>query len=461
MRKTTLILILLFSMCVFATGDIVNFVFKNYDFFIRFSNISKYYNEIKKVQFFKFVLENKGLAFENNFERILEGVKYSTNLNPEIITDSISQDILFASKGININFLEFFSFDLNYYFELIKNISESAFIVFQTPYRDKFVKYISVLLGMEMKSIGKNLYLLGSGLYISTFDKYVIIAGSKQALDVAISSYGSKELQLVNQEKIVSRVIDTKYIISGYAKGNVLNPDIIGSGIKLIQSDYTLFYSTVSEGVLSLTFEQKVKSELKAKNLKDGLGSVPNAWNYYIAIDSKDTETVLELSKNWLKGFQTEIKKISDLINFASLNSSFFYLCGRIDSGDYVLIFDAFTSKNLENVLNSLSIPYDVNTQTWKLYKDKNNTLYIYRYSNQLVISSYPKNIYENYVRTYRKVSDVPFYYYIDKVSNYDIKAYIDIGDIILKTTGFRVNSKLVFWKYSSATTIFYRLMLS
>ncbi len=462
MKKNALVLILLiiFSICIFANDDIVNFVFKNYDFFIRFSNLSRYYNEIKNVQFFNFVLENRGLAFEDNFERILEGVKYSTNLNPDIITDSISQDILFASKNLNINFLDFFSFDLNYYFELIKNISDSAYIVFRTTHRERFVRYISVLLGLDMRSVGRNLYILGNGLHVSVLDNYVVIAGSKQALDVAVSTYGSKELQLTNQEKVVNRILNTRYIISGYAKGNVLNPDIIGSGIKPVQSEHTIFYSTVSEGIFSLTFEQRVTKVTKSKNLRDNLGNMPNAWNYYISVDARETETVLELSKNWIKGFQMEISKILDFLNYSSTNSSFFYLCGRIDSNEFVFVFDSFNGKNLEAYLNSISIPYDNATQTWRI-SNKNSTLYIFKNLNQLVVSTYPKRTYESFVRTYKRLSDVPFFYYIDRVTNFDLKTYIDIGDIALRTTGFRINSKLLFWKSSSGTTIFYRLLLS
>ncbi len=463
MKKSAVVIFIFIisSLYVFSADDILNFVFKNYDYFIRFSNLSKYYNEMEKVQFFKFVLEDKGLAFEENFARILEGVRYSTNLAPNVITDSISQDILFASKGININLLDFFSFDLNYYFDLIKNISESSFIVFEAPHKDKFVKYISVLLGVEMKNIGKNLYFLGNALYASTSDKYVVIAGSKQALELALNSYASKELQLVNQEKVITRLFNTKYIISGYAKGNVLNPDIIGSGMKPTESEYILFYSTVSEGILSLTFEQKTKVELKTKNLKDNLGNMPNAWNYYVSVDAKEVDTILEISKNWISGFQSETKKILDFLKYSALNSMFFYLCGKIDSGEYVFVFDTFYGKNLENYISSLSIPYEANAQSWILSKSKNSTLYIFRYSNQLVISTYQKKTYENFVRTYKKISEVPFYYYIGRLTNYDLKAYIDIGDIMLRTTGFRVNSKLVFWKYSSGTTIFYKLMLS
>lgn len=130
-----LTLLLMHAFVGLANSGIFSFVHKDYDFVLRFSKGVTWYPELKKVTFFRFVLDRKGLGFEDAFLRVLEDMKYKTGIDPEVVTDAISNDILFASKGLDVNLMEFVAFDLNYYFELLKTLASNAIVVFETKIR--------------------------------------------------------------------------------------------------------------------------------------------------------------------------------------------------------------------------------------------------------------------------------------------------------------------------------------
>lgn len=456
---TTLLLIL--EILVFGSSEIFNFVHKDYDFVMRISKTNVWYEEIKKVPFFSFVLDRKGLGFEDSFLRILEDMKYRTGISPDVVKDAFSNDIVFASKGVEINVMDLMSFDLNYYFEFIKTIATHTFIVFETKYTSQFPKALSFLLSVSYKNMGNNTFLLGDSLYCGIVNKYLIVAGSKQALELATKTFTTTEMQIVKTVREFDRLKAGTFWISGYAKPNTLKLQLPGGvNIDDTESEYLFFHSTISAGALNLTIEQKNKKQETTKKLSDNIANLQIAWNYYLSMPTTNTDSVVNSIKEWFQGFTPDINRFADFISYASKSSSYLYTIGRLESGDILFIFDNFSGKELESNIAKLGAKYDQQKQEWNMVSG-NTQLYIYKSSNRLIVGTVDKTKFDQYERTRKKLKDLPIYYDFSKIAAYDFKLFIDIGDIIKSTAGFSVSSKLLFWRYSSGYFTYYKLLLS
>ncbi len=466
MRRIAVVLsitlfIMLSEVLIFGSSEIFDFVHKDYDFVLRISNSVDWYTEINKVPFFSFTLNRKGLGFEDSFIRTLEDMKYRTGIDPEVVEDALSKDIIFASKGVEMNVSDLMSFDLNYYFEFIKNIATHTFLAFETKYTNQLPRALAFLLSVSYKDLGSNTCLLGDSLYCGSVSKYFVVAGSKQALELAIKTFSTPEMQLDKSVREFDRLKAGTFWISGYAKPNTLKFKLPG-GVNIDDSDaeYLLFHSTVSAGALNLTVEQKNKKQETTKKIADNIGNLQIAWNYYLAMPTTNTEAVVNSVKEWLQGFTPDVGRLVDFVDYASKSSSYLYTIGRLESGDILFILDNFTGKELESNLSKLGAKYDSQKQEWTMING-NTQLYFYKSSNRLIIGNVDKSKYDSYEKTRKKLKDLPIYYDFSKIATYDFKLFLDVGDIIKSTTGFNISSKLLFWSYRSGYFTYYKLLLS
>jgi hypothetical protein len=288
-----------------------------------------------------------------------------------------------------------------------------------------------------------------------------VVAGSKQALDLAIKTFSTPEMQLDKSVREFDRLKAGTFWISGYAKPNTLKFKLPGGvNIDDANSEYLLFHSTVSAGTLNLTVEQKNKKEETTKKISDNIANLQIAWNYYLAMPTTNTDSVVNSIKEWLQGFTPDINRLVDFIAYASKSSSFLYTIGRLETGDILFIFDRFAGKDLENNLSKLGAKYDSQKQEW-IMTSGNTQLYVYKSSNRLIIGNIEKTKYDSYEKTRKKLKDLPIYYDFSKITTYDFKLFIDVGDIIKSTAGFSISSKLLFWSYHSGYFTYYKILLS
>lgn len=445
---------------VLADSDIIDLVHKDYDFFIRISNGGGWYEELKKVPFFAFVLNRKGLGFEESFLRILEDMRYRTGVLPTVIQDAISTDILFASKGIQIDLSNVVSFDINYYFDFVKTIAANSFFAFQTKSPSQFVKGIAYLLSVNYKPLPNNQYLLGDTLYCGYTGKYFVIAGSKTALELALKTYATPDMQLSRTSKVFERLRAGTFFISGYSKPETLRFNLPGASIDSSESEYVLFYSTVSAGNFSITFEQKNKKQLTTKRISENIGNIPMAWNYYLSVPSSDTEGVVEILKQWLQGSNADLARVLEFVSALSKSSSNVYVVGRLETGDFLFIFDNSSTKALETSVAKLGAKYDTQKQEWNI-TFQSSKLYTFYIANRVFFGSIDRAKYEQYEKTRGRLKELPMYYDFSKLTTYDFKLLLDIGDIIKSTTGFNVSSKMLFWKYTTGYFSYYKIIIS
>ncbi|MGC8903215.1 MAG: hypothetical protein ACP5KD_07765 [Fervidobacterium sp.] len=462
MKKIAAIeLILLLSIILFAGSDIFDFVHKDYDFVIRISNGRAWYDELKKVTFFSFILDRKGLGFEDSFQRMLEDMRYKTGILPTVVQDALSNDILFASKGIDIDVASFISFDINYYLEFIKTLTTNSFFVFESKYFLQFVKALAFLLSVDYKALSNNVYQLGDTLFSTSVGKYVLIAGSKQTLDLAIKTFSTPDMQLSKSDKDFDRLKAGTFFISGYAKPNTLKFTLPGGvGINDADSNHLLITSNISAGVFSFTIEQKNTKQYTSQKNTDNLGLLAKSWNYYVCIPAARTESVVNFVEQWFSGITSDIQKLTNLVKGFLVSSKSTYITGRLESGEVVFIFDNYSGKDLETNLSKLGVQYDSQKQEF-IMNLQNAKLYAFMSSNRLVFGTINKSKFEQYERTNKKLKELPLYYDLSKIVSYDLKAFIDIGDIIRSTTGFNITSKLLFWQYSIGYLTYYKFSIS
>ncbi|MGQ9855542.1 MAG: hypothetical protein ACUVQF_02290 [Fervidobacterium sp.] len=461
-RIIVFLMFILFVTTIFADSDILDLVHKDYDFVVRVSQAGTWYDEIKKVPFFSFILGRKGLGFEDSFIRILEDMRYKTGVLPSVVQDAISKDIIFASKGIDINFSEIISFDLNFYFEFVKSIAANSFLAFQTNNPSQLVKALSFLLSVSYKSLGNNQYILGDSLYCGFTGKYLVVAGSKTALELSLKTSKTQDMQLSRTTKVFDRLKAGTFLISGYAKPNVVKINLPGiAQLDTEGSEYVLFYSTVSAGSFYATFEQKNKKEANSKKASENIGNIPLAWNYYLSIPAGNTDEVINSISQWFQGTSNDMNRFLDFVSSLSKSSANLYTVGRIESGDFLFIFDNYNGKNFETSVTKIGGIYDNQKQEWVLNLQNNIKLYIYNISNRVFIGTSERAKYEMYEKNRTKFKDFPAYFDFSKILTYEFKLFIDISDIIKSTIGFNVPSKMLMWKYNSGYFSYYKIVIS
>ena len=460
-KMTTLLALVIFVVMLFADSDIFDLVHRDYDFVVRISKGGSWYSEIQKVPFFSFILNRKGLGFEDSFLRILEDMRYKTGVQPSIVQEAISNDVLFASKGIEVDLNNLISFDLNYYFDFIKTMASNSFFAFQTKSPENLVKAIAFLLSVNYKAVGNNQYILDDSLYCGFSGKYLVVAGSKQALELALKTFVTPDMQLSRTAKVFERLKAGTFFASGYSKPNVIKFSIPGvSKLDTSDSEYIVFYSSVSAGNMSITFEQKNRKETNTKKIAETMGNIPMAWNYYLSIPSSNIQDILETVKQWFQGSLPDITRILDFVTSLSKASSNVYNVGRLETNDFLIIFDDASSKDLEKNISKLGGKYDSQKQEWTM-TFHGIKLSAYSINNRVYFGTIERSKYEQYDRTRSRLKDVPLYFDFSKIGSYDFKLLLDIGDIIKTTTGFNVSSKMLFWRYSSGYFTYYKILIS
>ena len=153
MRKVTLACIIaLASLTLFASE--VDFVPKDYDFFVFFKGNGLFYPQLLEVPLFSFLLSDDGMGLESVFKSYIVNVSYTSGVDSRVFLDALSQDILFAAKGLTFVPDQLFSLDMNYYIELLRNLGLNSLLVLKTDEPEALVHFLA---GMTNLKLVKNL----------------------------------------------------------------------------------------------------------------------------------------------------------------------------------------------------------------------------------------------------------------------------------------------------------------
>ncbi|MFN6992168.1 MAG: hypothetical protein ACK4MM_05555, partial [Fervidobacterium sp.] len=301
----------------------------------------------------------------------------------------------------------------------------------------------------------------GDSLYMSNTGKYSILAGSKQSLDLALKTRETADMQLSKLYKDFERLKAGTFFVSGFSKPNTLRINLpVGVKIDDSDSEHLIFTSNVAAGTLNFTVEQRNKKQSNSLKMSDNIGNLPLSWNYYISISPRNTALLANLVEMWFTGLTSDVVKMTDLLKYLSNNSNNTYIVGRLETGDILFIFDNFAGKDLETNILKFGGRFDAQKQEWEIMI-QNSKLYTYKIGNRVFFGLIGRAKFEQYDKTAKRFKDLPVYFDFSKISNYDLKLFMDINDIIKSTTGFNVGSKLLFWQYSTGYLTYYKFIIS
>ncbi|QTA38549.1 hypothetical protein JYK00_03275 [Thermosipho ferrireducens] len=448
-NKVALFLIILFSSIVI--GNILNFIPYNYDLFLHFKNNGRWYNKLKDVPFFEFVLKEEGLSFENYFLSSAERIEKEYGYEKEVLLTSIASDIVFAAKGVTLTLDEMVSFDINYYLDILKVLTRDSIVVFETDKGVLFINYLARLLGLEIKQ-EQEVYILSESLYSKVVENYVVIAGSKQALDYCINVYKTPELQMKEKiSNIINNVEQGDYWITGYSKGDAIKIEMGLSKENDEKTEYVILTGTVENSVFKLNISQKMETERPPTKTEDLMETIPVLGNYFAGISVKESMDVVQIFSDWVSGYGDELYKFYDIANTVLKNAtSTFYIVGDLSESTEVSVAFLFKLSdgldNIDSVIKKYAGYYDDKTGQWIIPISENSNLYFYKFEKFFVVSNISKEIYAK-KSSNKRLMNIPAYNYLDKKRNYLLKVFIDIGDIVKKFLGINLNSKLIFWQ--------------
>ena len=163
MMKNTVVLMLIFILTalMFGYSEILSFVPKDFDVVILVDDASKNFASLTKdVSFFKYVFSEEGLAFNLMVNNILDEAEKNSQISKDVFIESISKEILIASKGIVVNANDVTSFDVNFYIDLLKNIGANSIVIFESKKPYDFLKFLSSLIDLKLLKDDDNYYVM-------------------------------------------------------------------------------------------------------------------------------------------------------------------------------------------------------------------------------------------------------------------------------------------------------------
>jgi hypothetical protein len=462
MRKIGIFLLIYLS--IFSFSNILNFVPYDFDIFIHFNNEIGSIEKIKNVPFLNFIVSDNGLAFENYLLSYLENVDYESGLKKEIFLDALSSNILFLSKGGEIRIDENVSFDLNYYIDIIRNLSKDSALIFETENATSLAYYLGALLD-EKITLNGNIFNIGDSLFVSKFKNYLIVTGSKSVLDYLVSTYMTDELKFTKKYPEILEKVPSDYWFLGYSKSNAIKITFPVETIKTdIKTEYLLFYGRIDESVLKITVNQKSNKFFeKSYIVNDLMENIPVLGNYFGGISVDDSKEAIDFIKPWIFTFEsTSVTKIYEITNTILNNStSTFYVVGDVDDATNVSLAFLFKLSNgktsIKKMLEKYNAKYDKIKDEWLMNIADDVDIYFYEYGGFFVISNLDKSIYERKASV-KRLMDIPAYNFLDRKKNYDVKIFLDVGDLIYKFLGMDIDSKVIFWQEKDGFFVNYYL---
>ncbi|ABR30795.1 hypothetical protein SU69_04780 [Thermosipho melanesiensis] len=460
MKKSLIIIFSLFF--VFSFSNILNFVPFDYNLFIQFKDTKNIYEDLKKVPFVNFILTDSGLSFENYILNYLENLEYEKGIYKETFLDIFSKNILFLSKGGEIVLDDTLSFDVNYYFDILRNLSKDSAIIFETKNATKVSNYFGKLLD-EKVSLDKDTFLIGDFLFARQYEDYYIISGSKTTIDYLISTYNNKDLQFANSN--ILNNLEKEYWIFGYSKGNALKINFpFTVETSNVNTEYLFFTGKIEDNVLRIKVHQKTNKYYEKSALVDDLmENIPVLGNYFAGITVEDSKEALKIIEPWVFTIEsTDLTKFYTLAeNIITNSTSTFYVVGDVDDSTSVSVAFLFKLsdgyENIKKILTKYSAKYDKINDEWIIDISEDFKLYFYDYEKFFIVSNIEKNYYSKKAKI-QKLMDIAAYKFLDRKRSYDIKVFLDIGDLVYKFLGIKLESKVIFWQEKSGYFINYYL---
>ncbi len=461
MRSAISILVLIF-LPILLLGEIVDFIPSDYDFFLIFKDNGVYYPKISSVQFFNFILGENGLGLEYVTRSLLENIGYSTRVSPDVLYDSLSRNFLFAAKGPSFDIGSFFSLDVNYYIEALRNIGTNSILVFETNNPEELIKLVGGITNLRVSISDKTWVLQDTdvAIFARYHRGYLILSGSRSAVERAIDVYDRPTDQFCYVYPVKNLVNQSAWIC-GFFKGNSFGANLSGINSNWLDTDYFTVSGMPSGESLVIEVKQYLK---KSTDLNKYLSSsatmknMPLVGNFAFSATVTGPLDIAQSIASWFQGAQEEVRKIYQIISsILEVSKDRVYLTGDV-SGEQVRFAALF------------SLTADFDTNMIKSYGARdfggelrlpvlNGFLSFFTLGKDLVVTNMTKEEYQKASNRRKLRDDAAYSYLAKKFPEKDIvRVYVDLGNIIESMLGSKARGRVLFSQFVDGGVIVYRV---
>ncbi len=462
--KKLLIIVTLFVnfVFIFSYPEYVKFVPKDFDGVIILKDATVGYYELKKVPIGNFILSDGGLNLEGIVSNILESVGEQCVISSEVFKKTIGKGLLLASKGVTLSFESITSLDINYYLDVLKNLGNNTVLVFKSDSPEKFVRYISCLIGYTVNTDGEFYTLSGEEytIYAKIFEGYVVFSGSKNTIAGSIAAFKSEEDSLVSSDIYFAKFLEAadKGFLLGYFKKDAFKFELpFKLETQNLETERFELLTNIKDGKINIKIKQFVKGDLdiyKHMNINtENFGDTPLLGDIYIKVSVTNLKRSVMGLLDWYSGKEGEIEKLHEIFKFIADNSNGdFLLIGSLSGATDVALtttfnYDFETWEDLKALLKKYGAQVKKNEILFDI--GKTLTLHFFKHNGYLVVSTVNREVFG---RSYKKakLSDDPLYGYLSKdtKNNCILSVFVNIGNLVEELLGVELNSGLLLNEY-------------
>ncbi len=443
------------------TGSVIKFVPRDYDFFLVFRSSDENFVKLSSVPFFSSLLKDEGLGIENIVASMLENVKYTYRITPEVLYEALSKDVLYAAKGAKLDFVSLFSLDPNYYIEAFKNIGINSIVAFQTDKPADLLRLMAALTNLKLTTNGDTWVMIDTdvAIFARYHDGYLVLAGSRNALERAIGAYDRADDQLAYENDVINQLLATDGWFFGFFKGDSFSFNVPALNLGNTATRYVTVKGDVTGESLRITVNQFVTNINEFKRNMSSvttMAGMPFIGNFAFSATASGPLDVAKSIISWFEGAQEEIKKIYDIVSsFLEVSTDRIYLTGSL-YGEKILfaaIFPLGKDYDLKKLIQYGARDFGGEIRLPIL----NDYLAFFVQGRNLIMTNMAKSEYEK-ISVRRRLRDETAYQYLSKrFPNSDImRIYVDLGNLFQSILGIKVQGKVLVSAYVTEGSVVY-----
>ena len=454
--------ILQIFVCVLAVANVTSFVPRDYDFFLLLKGNSLYYDKLSSVPLFRFVLKDDRIALESVFVSILENTCNNIGVPMSSVYEALENDILFAAKGTEFTLEQFFSLDLNYYLQVLRNMGNNSIIVMKSSKPEQLLRLLAKLMDLKMTKSEKVWILHDTdvAIFASAHEGYLVISGSRNALLKAIDAYDLEQLQMKSEEPAVRELLNQSAWLYGFFKRDTLR--IKGPLVSTndVDTEYVTILGVPSGESLKIEVRQQLRSATgmeKYVSSATGMLGMPFIGNFAFSATATGPMDLADSLSQWFQGAQEEVKKIYEIVSHILKSSTGrVYMTGDL-FGDRVRLVTIFElSKDLDT---SFLIKYGARSFGNEIRLPiLNGFISFFQSDKRLIMTNMTKAEYD--LASRRRVRDDVTYQYISRnYANQDIlRLFVDVGSLLRAMLGINAVGKFFLTQQFDGQAFVYRM---
>lgn len=454
--------ILQIFVCVLAVANVTSFVPRDYDFFLLLKGNSLYYDKLSSVPLFRFVLKDDRIALESVFVSILENTCNNIGVPMSSVYEALENDILFAAKGTEFTLEQFFSLDLNYYLQVLRNMGNNSIIVMKSSKPEQLLRLLAKLMDLKMTKREKVWILHDTdvAIFASAHEGYLVISGSRNALLKAIDAYDLEQLQMKSEEPAVRELLNQSAWLYGFFKRDTLR--IKGPLVSTndVDTEYVTILGVPSGESLKIEVRQQMRSATgmeKYVSSATGMLGMPFIGNFAFSATATGPMDLADSLSQWFQGAQEEVKKIYEIVSHILKSSTGrVYMTGDL-FGDRVRLVTIFElSKDLDT---SFLIKYGARSFGNEIRLPiLNGFISFFQSDKRLIMTNMTKAEYD--LASRRRVRDDVTYQYISRnYANQDIlRLFVDVGSLLRAMLGINAVGKFFLTQQFDGQAFVYRM---